>query len=156
MSIFVVEKMLKYCITITLILAIWPHYIVCSYLKDKNQMSFTALNKFTRESSKQYIRMKLNVSSSLQYLCDEGFRTCCLSRIINPSKQLCLMTTNNQKKSTSMLVETCIHLLLHFILCILEPCLYYMIYKRTMYLMIYVDDILIASTNVEHIKEIKT
>ena len=45
---------------------------------------------------------------------------------------------------------------LHFTPCVLEPCLYHMMYKGTqMFLMIYVDDILIASTNLEHIKEIK-
>jgi hypothetical protein len=45
---------------------------------------------------------------------------------------------------------------LHFKPCVLEPCLYHMMYKGTqMYLMIYVDDILIASTNLEHIKEVK-
>jgi hypothetical protein len=45
---------------------------------------------------------------------------------------------------------------LHFKPCVLEPCLYHMKYKGTqMYLMIYVDDILIASTNLEHIKEVK-
>jgi hypothetical protein len=45
---------------------------------------------------------------------------------------------------------------LHFKPCILEPCLYHMLYKGTvMYLMIYVDDILIACSNIDYIIEIK-
>ena len=45
---------------------------------------------------------------------------------------------------------------LHFKACILEPCLYHMIYKgERMYLTIYVDDIIILCRNVDYIKEIK-
>ena len=45
---------------------------------------------------------------------------------------------------------------LHFKPCILEPCLYHMVYKgEVVYLTIYVDDILIASTNLDSILEIK-
>ena len=46
---------------------------------------------------------------------------------------------------------------LHFTPCILEPCHYYTIYKgERMYLTIYVDDIIIACTNVDYVREIKT
>jgi hypothetical protein len=45
---------------------------------------------------------------------------------------------------------------LHFKPCVLEPCLYHMQYKgTTMYLTIYVDDILILSSNLTHINEVK-
>jgi len=45
---------------------------------------------------------------------------------------------------------------LHFKACILDPCLYYMKYKGKLVLLtIYVDDILIACTDIEIVKEIK-
>ena len=45
---------------------------------------------------------------------------------------------------------------LHFKACILEPCLYYMLYKgERMYLTIYVDDIIILCKNVAYIDEVK-
>ena len=43
---------------------------------------------------------------------------------------------------------------LHFTPCILEPCLYYTIYKgERMYL---IDDIIVACTNVDYVREVKT
>jgi hypothetical protein len=45
---------------------------------------------------------------------------------------------------------------LHFKACVLEPCLYYMMYKgERMYLTIYVDDIIILCKNIQYIEEIK-
>jgi hypothetical protein len=45
---------------------------------------------------------------------------------------------------------------LHFQPCVLEPCLYHRYYKgELMLLTIYVDDIIIACANIDHVKEVK-
>ena len=45
---------------------------------------------------------------------------------------------------------------LHFKPCVLEPCLYSMVYKHELMLLtIYVDDIIIACANLEYIREVK-
>lgn len=65
--------------------------IICSFLSSKDQSTFTSVNKYTRQSSKQYFHLCLAQEMATEYFINETFRVYCQAHLItDPRKQISL------------------------------------------------------------------